>query len=315
MAATRLDRRSAMLAKVETTYGTDPTPAGATDAMYIYNLKLTPMANVRHDRKPVRPFFGDDVPAIGGTPVKVDFDLPIAGGGAAGTAPGYDPILRACGRSKTVNAGVSVVYAPISSGFESATLYVNKDAVNHIITGFRGNAKVEFSHGQMPMYKVSGQGIYNTPTDTALPALTFGATWPKPLVQNKVSTPTFTLLGFTAVLQKLDYDPAYTVDWKDWVNNAELVRITDRSKVAGSVSIQADTMAAKDWYTAAKNATTGAIQLIHGTVAGNKWQLDGATAIVTDPQYENQNGILMLKMGLELYPTSAGNNEFSETVL
>src|SRR3954470_21042133 len=112
--ATRLQRRAALLAKVEVTYATDPVPAGATDAMYVYDLKITPMSNVRHDRKPVRPFFGDDVPAIGGTPVKVDFSIPIAGGGAAGTAPGYDAIMRACGRGKTVNGGVSVVYAPIS---------------------------------------------------------------------------------------------------------------------------------------------------------------------------------------------------------
>lgn len=311
----RLNRRSAALCKIEGTYGTDPVPVGATDAIYIYDLKVTPQSNVRQERKPVRPFFGDDVPAIGGTPVKVDFSVPIAGGGAAGTAPGYDTILRACGRSKTVNAGVSVVYAPISSGFESATMYVNKDGVQHIITGFRGDASIEFNHEQMPMYKVSGQGMYNAPTDVALPALTFGATWVKPLVQNKVNTPTFTLAGIALVLQKLSYKTGYGLDWKDWVNNSEQVRLTDRPKVVGSIVVQADTIAAKDWFVQARAATTGVLQLIHGTAAGNKWQLDAAVVIVTDPAYEDAGGILMLKMGIEMYPGSAGNNEFSETVL
>ena len=313
--ASRLTRIAALLAKVETTYGVDPTPTGAADAMYVYDLNITPMENVRFERKPVRPFFGDDVPAIGGTPVKVEFSIPIAGGGAAGTAPGYDPILRACARSKTVNAGISVVYAPISAAFESATLYANKAGVNHIVTGFRGNAKVEFNHEQIPMYKVSGIGIYNTPTDTAVPAITIGATWPKPLVQNKVNTATFTLAGVSAILQKLSYDPGVVVDWKDWVNLTEQVRVTDKPKVTGSVSLQADTIAVKDWFTAAKNATTAAIQVIHGTSGGNKWQLDAATCIVTNPKYADANGILMLEMGIEFYPSGAGNDEFSETVL
>lgn len=311
--AYRVLKRSALLAKIESVYGTDPVPAGATDAMYVYNLKITPMTLARSERMPVRPFFGADVPAIGGTPVKVDFEIPIAGSGTAGTAPGYDCLLRACGRSATTVALTSVTYAPVSSGFESATLYVNRDGVQHKVTGFRGNASVEFAHNAIPMYKITGQGIYNAPTDVAVPALTFGATWPKPLMQNKVNT-TFTIHGVTAILSKLSYDPGFAVDWKDWVNNTEEVRITDRPKVVGKCTIQAGTIAAKDWFSIAKAGTTGAIQVVHGTAAGNKWQLDAATVMPTDPVEADDGGILMYELTLDFFPTSAGNDEFTEKV-
>jgi hypothetical protein len=313
--AHRLPKRSALLAKIEAVYGTDPVPVGATDAMYVYDLAITPMELVAAGRMPVRPFFGADTPAIGGTPVKVTFNVPIAGSGAAGTAAPYGSLLRACARSQTINAAVDVIYSLVSSTFDSLTLYVNRDGVLHKITGARGSVSVEFAHNAIPLYKFSFTGIYNAPSDVALPALTFGATWVKPLVQNKVNT-TFSLHGFTAVLSKFDYDTGVEMGWKDYVNNTEEVRITGRAApIKGNVSVQADTIAAKDWFSIAKAGTTGALALVHGTTAGNKWKLDAATVLVSNPAEEDEDGILMYKLGLEFFPSGAGNDEIVERIL
>lgn len=313
--AHRLPKRSALLAKIEATYATDPVPTGAADAMYVYDLKITPMELVEAERMPVRPFFGADSAAIGGTPVKVTFSIPIAGSGAAGTAAPYGPLLRACARAQTVNGGVDVIYPLISSAFESCTIYANRDGVLHKVTGIRGSVAVEFSHNAIPMYKFTLTGIFNAPTDVALPALTFGSTWAKPLVQNKVNT-TFTLHGFAAVLSKLEYDHGVETPWKDYVNNTEEVRVTGRAApIKGSVSIQADTIANKDWFTIAKAGTLGALALVHGTTAGNKWKLDAANVRISNPAEEEEDGILMYKCGLVFYPTSAGNDEIVERIL
>lgn len=311
----RLMKRSALLAKIESTYGTDPIPTGAADAMYVYDLAITPMELVEAGRMPVRPFFGADTPAIGGTPVKVSFSIPIAGSGAAGTAAPYGPLLRACARAQTVNALVDVIYPLISTAFESVTLYANRDGVLHKVTGARGSVSVEFANGAIPLYKFNFTGIYNVPTDTALPSLTFGSTWAKPLVQNKVNT-TFTLHGFSAVLSKLDYDTGVETPWKDHPNNVEEVRITGRAApIKGSVSVEANTIAAKDWFSIAKAGTTGALALVHGTTAGNKWKLDAATVGVFNPSEEDEDGILFYKLNLEFFPTGAGNDEIVERIL
>lgn len=313
--AFRIPKRSALLAKIEGAYGTDPVPAGATDAMYVYNLAITPLTLVVAPRMPVRPFFGADVPALGGSPVKVTFEVPIAGTGAAGTAAPWGCLLRACGRAQTVNAGVDVIYPLISSAFESATLYLNRDGVLHKVTGARGSVSRDLAHNAIPMYKFTFTGIYNAPTDTALPALTFGATWPKPLVVNRVNT-TFTLFGYSGIFSKLSFDDGVALSWNDNPNNTEEVRITDRAApIKGTISIQADTIAAKDWFTIAKGGTTGALAIVHGTTAGNKWKLDAATVGVFDPAEENDQGVLMYKLNLEFYPTGAGNDEFVERVL
>jgi len=309
-----LMKRSALLAKIEGTYGIDPVPTGAADAMYVYDLKITPLENVEQERMPVRPFFGADVAAVGGSPVKVAFAVPITGAGSAGGVPGYGVLLRGCGRAQTVNAGVDVIYPLVSSAFSSITLYANRDGKLHKITGARGSVSREFVHNQKPMWKFSFTGIYNAPTDTALPALTFGATWPKPLVQNKVNT-TLSLHGYAAVLSKLSFDDGVEVSWKDYVNNAEEVRITGRAApIKGSVTIEADTIAQKDWFALARAGTTGALALTHGP-ALNRYKLDAATVRISSVAEADEDGVLMYELGLAFYPTSAGNDEIVERVL
>src|SRR6266705_2542908 len=109
--ADRLDARHAFLLKIESSYGVDPTPAGATDAVYCYDLKVDPMENAEDPRKPVRTFFGQDSTIIGGTKTKVEFGLPIAGAGAAGTAApaALRAALRAAAHSVTNNPGTDEI--------------------------------------------------------------------------------------------------------------------------------------------------------------------------------------------------------------
>jgi hypothetical protein len=311
----RLEARRAMLLKIESTYGVDPVPTGVADALYCYDLKVDPMENQEGARKPVRPFFGADTPAIGGTMSKVDFSLAIAGSGTAGTAlpAAYAAALRAAGRSQTINVGVDVIYGLVGSGFESAGAYYNDDGVQHKLLGIRGNLSREFNHEQIPMYKFSGQALYTAPTDVVLPTLTFPATWQKPLVVNKVNT-TFSLHGFAAVLQSFSYDDALAVAWKDYVNGEE-VRVSDRPLIKGKVVVQAGAISQKDWFGIAKAGTTGALALVHGTTAGNKWKVDAATVLPKNPKYETVDGIRFYGMDLEFYPSSAGNDEIVERIL
>lgn len=314
--ADRLDERAAFLLKIEGTYGTDSVPVGSTDAVYCYNLKVAPMENMEDKRSPIRTFFGSDSAVIGGTRTKVEFDLPLAGSGTAGTAmpAAFRAALRAAGHSVTNNPGTDEIYPLVSSAFESSTGYYYDDGVLHKIPGIRGSVSREFKHEVVPFLKFSGLGLYIAPTDIALPTLTFPATWVKPLVQNKVNT-TFTLGGFAAVLETLTIDDASNYVWKDYVNTTDDVRITDRPLVKGKVSVQAGSIASKDWFTIAKTGTPIALALVHGTTAGNKYKLDAANVLPKNPTREVKDGIVFYSMDLEFYPSSAGNDEIVERVL
>jgi hypothetical protein len=314
--ADRLDERAAFLLKIESTYGTDPTPTGAADALYCYGLKVDPMENEDDKRSPVRPFFGQDSTVIGGTKSKVEFSIPIAGTGAAGTAlpAAFAAAYRAAGHSQVNNPGVDTIYGLVSTAFESSAGYYYDDGVLHKVLGIRGSVSREFKHEAMPLLKFTGLGLYSAPTDTALPTLTFPATWQKPLVQNKVNT-TFTLGGVAAVLESLSIDDGTVYVWKDYVNSAADVRITDRPLVKGKVSVQADTIAFKDWFTIAKTGNPIVLALVHGTTAGNKYKLDAANVLPKNPTRSIKDGIVFYDMDLEFYPSSAGNDEIVERVL
>lgn len=312
----RLEARHALTLKIDATYGVDPVPTGAADAVYCYYLKVTPMENEEAARKPVRPFFGADSTVIGGTKSKIEFSLPIAGSGGAGTAmpAAYRAALRAAGHSVTNNPGVDEIYPLVSGAFDSATAYYYDDGLLHKLLGIRGNLSREFNHEQLPMFKFSGVGLYTAPTDVVLPSLTFPATWVKPLVMNKVNT-TFSLHGFDAVLDSLSIDDGTVYAWKDYVNSVPDVRISDRPLVKGKVTVQAGLISDKDWFAIAKAGTTGALAMVHGTTAGNRYKLDAATVLPKNPTREVKDGILFYGMDLEFYPTAAGNDDIVERVL
>lgn len=301
-------RKKALLAKVETSYGTDPTP-GSSDYVLASNVSITPLEQDYGERDPLLPYFANYGSIPANARVSVEFEVEIAGGGAVDTAPKFGQLLRACGFSQTINTGVSVTYALISASFESVTIYFHLDGVLHKLTGCRGAVSFSFAHGAIPKMKFTFTGIYNAPTDTALPTIATTG-WQTPLPVEKGNT-TFSLHSISGILASLSIDPANEIVHRNYVNATEIVRYTGR-KPAGSVQIEAASIATKDWFTAAKNGTTGTLQIVHGTTAGNKFQIDAPKVQVTNPRYEDADGVTMISMDLALRPSAdTGNDELT----
>jgi hypothetical protein len=53
-------RKKVLLAKIETTYGTDATPTGAANAMLASNISIQPMEGSDAERGHDQPFLGND---------------------------------------------------------------------------------------------------------------------------------------------------------------------------------------------------------------------------------------------------------------
>ena len=77
---------------------------------------------------------------------------------------------------------------------------------------------------------------------------------------------------------------------------------------------QATTIAAKDWWTAAKNATVGTLAITHGTAAGYKVQLAAPAIVLVSPTYQDQDNITMVKGSFIPTPIT-GNDELALVVL
>jgi hypothetical protein len=150
------------------------------------------------------------------------------------------------------------------------------------------------------------------PTDTALPAQTLSA-WQTPLPVNNANTGAFSLHGYASTLYDFDMSLGGNLVYRNLVGVEDVV-LNDRAPT-GNLVIEDPTMAQKDFFTIAKNATLGAFTITHGTTAGNKVKLDAPAVQLTAPAYEDRDGVVALKMGARFKPTAAGNDEFTITVL
>lgn len=305
-----LTRKTLALAKIETIYGTDATPAAA-NSMLISNVTLTPLENDLAQRPYVKPYLGATPELVAASRVVLDFEVEIAGAGAAGTAPPWGALLRACGFSETLTAGVSAVYAPVSSAFDSATIYTFIDGVKHALLGARGTVDFMFKDKVAPTIKFKFTGLYALPVDLANPSPVFTA-WQEPLAMNNANTTGFALHGYAGVLADLSVTMANQVVHRNLVG-AEEITITDR-KPSGSATLQAVHMADFDFFSKVNSAALGALTLTHGSAAGNKVLFSLPNVQLTKPVYGDKDGVRMLQLALTPTPSQAGNDEISITV-
>ena len=304
----QLTRKRVILIEAESSYGTDPTPA-ATDVVLVRDLSITPQSSDVVNRDVVRPYLGASEQLLANTSVECTFSVELAGSGTAGTAPRYGSALKACGFSETVSSGTSVTYAPISSSFSSVTIHYNVDGVRHIVTGCRGTFAISAAVGEIPSIDFTFTGIYNAPTDTALPSVTYG-NQATPLIFKNGNTTGFQLLSYSGALMNLTMDVSNSLVYRELVGGTKEVLITDRA-ANGSVTIEAPTLAQKDYFTAAlTDSSLGNLTFLHGTTAGNKVQLTSTKVDIGDVAYGEADGVTMLEIPYTLVP-SAANNEVS----
>ena len=303
-----LTRKRVILIETESSYGTDPTPA-ATDVVLVTDLSITPQSSDVVNRDVVRPYLGSSEQLLANTRVECTFSVELAGSGTAGTAPRYGSALKATGLSETVSSGTSVTYAPVSSSFSSVTIHYNVDGVRHKVTGCRGSFTISAEVGSIPTIDFTFTGIYNAPTDTALPTVTYGAQ-ATPLIFKNGNTSGFSLLSYSGALMSISMDLGVTTVYRELVGGTKEVLITDRAS-NGSVTIEAPTIAQKDYFTAAlSDSSLGNLAFLHGTSAGNRVQLTSSKVDIGDVAYGEADGVAMLEIPYTLVP-SAANNEVS----
>lgn len=307
--ASVLTRRRLILAKLETTYGTDSSPTGASNAILVRNLDIQPLVADTVNRDLVRPYMGQADQLLAQTRVEVTFEVELAGSGTAGTAPAYGPLLRSCGLAETVVASTSVTYAPISSSFESTTIHYHQDGIRHKLTGCRGSFELSGEVGGIPVISFSMTGIYNAPTDETLPTPTY-ANQATPLIFKEGNTSSFSAFGYAGCLQSYSFNIANDVIYRELVGCSKEVLITNRAP-SGNVVIEAPTIAAKDFFAVATGTSTGSITWQHGSTGGNIVTMTTAQSDLGNLTYSDQDGIQMLNMPFIAVPTSSGNDELS----
>ena len=304
----QLTRKRVILIEAESSYGSDPTPA-ATDVVLVTDLSITPQSSDVVNRDVVRPYLGSSQQLLANTRVECTFSVEFAGSGTAGAAPRYGSALKACGLSETISSGTSVTYEPISSNFSSVTIHYNVDGVRHVVTGCRGNVSLSAEVGAIPTLDFSFTGIYNAPSDAALPSVTYG-NQASPLIFKNGNTTSFQLLSFAGALQSLNFDIGNSIVYRELVGGTKEVLITDRA-ANGSVTLEAPLTGTKDYFAAAlTDSSLGNLTVTHGTAAGNICRFSSTKVDIGDVSYGEMDGVTMLEIPYTLVPSSA-NDELS----
>jgi len=305
----KLHRKRSILAKAESSYGSDPTPTGSANYVQVIDLNIEPIVSDEVSRDLIRPYMGNYEVIPANTRVNVTFDVEMSGSGSAGTAPKYGAILKACALSETVVSSTSVTYAPVTTPSSSVTLFVNYDGVRHKVTGARGTFSMSCEVNQIPRISFSLTGIFNAPTDTALPTVTV-SNQASPLIFKNGSTSNFAIFGFAAALQSWSLDFNNEVIYRELVGGTKEVLITDR-RPAGTVVVEAVALSGHNFFTDYTGTSTGTNTWLHGTVAGNKVTVSCPQTDLGQPTYEESDGVTMLSLPFYATPTASANNEFS----
>lgn len=302
-----LTRNRVLLAKTETTYGTSAAPTGA-DALRISELEVAPLEVELVDRELIQPYFGNSQKVVSQRMATVNFTCELAGSGAVGVAPRWGRLMRSCGFAEAIDTGVSVTYTPVSSGFDSVTMDFRADGVRHIITGARGTVSVNLETGGIPKLEFEMMGLYNEPTDAALPSVTFGGQ-ADPVIVNSENTTDVDIFGFAACLQSLSLDVSMEVVYRQLAGCNRQVLLTDR-KPEGELAIEAPLLAQKDFFDLISAQTLGPISLTHGTQAGNIVSILAPNCNLGSPAYGDSDGVMLLEMPFMPNPNT-GNDEFA----
>lgn len=202
-----LTRRAIILGKIESTYNTDSSPVVSTDAALVEEPSWSHEGARMQERAAARPSAGKLPQVFGGTLKAVSFSMNLKGAGAAYSAtvrPEADAFLRACGFSATVDTTASaetVTYVPVSTAYESITIYYYEDGILHTLTGCRGNVSFAMEAGGFVKASFSFTGHDATHTDVSFPSPTYDSVAP-PVFMGM----SFAVAAYSATIQTLDYD-------------------------------------------------------------------------------------------------------------
>ena len=303
-----LSRRQLLLAKAETTYGTDPTPTAGANAILVRNIEVTPLEADTVSRELIRPYLGQSEQLLAQTRVLINFEVELAGSGTAGTPPAYGPLLKACSFTETVAASTSVTYVPNSSTSPgSVTIYFNNDGVLHKATGCRGTFSLNCTVGEIPTIAFEFTGIYNAPTASAISTPTYSAQ-ADPVVFKQGNTTSFQVFSYAGCLQSFTMELANELVYRELVGCTKEVIITNRAP-AGEVMIEAVSVSAHNFFNDATGNSTGNLTFQHGQTAGNIITFTASQIDLGNPSYSDEDGIQMLTLPYIATPTDSGNDE------
>lgn len=300
-------KQKVLLVKPEATYGTDPSPTGALNAVLVSDLSISLEADEVTSTNEGGSYQNDDVDFTNRT-VTISGSINMYGGGAAGDVPDYGPLLVGCQMDETITASTSVVYAPVSGSSESVTFYIEIDGHQYVVTGSKGNASFSAGIKEFTVFTFEFKGLYLQPTDTIVSGVSYS---------NRTAFAGSEALSALSVHGTLVDGVSFTLDSGNVNNSHEstetyAVANEDR-KATSSISCWADTLANFNPFSINEAKTRDVVFWTHGTTAGDIIEFGQPKSMLKIPQPTDIDNLYGYNIDLIPYPDS-GDDEFTITI-
>jgi hypothetical protein len=312
-------KKGLLLAKIESTYGTDPTPTVGTNVIAAVQGAVNWSPNFERLSRMIADGSTSKVTGYNVQPtVQLSFTVELRGNrttgatdtdvtsGASAQAIEIDCLLKACDLTPTYTAETTngardgyVIYKPVTPDNEgsSVTFYFYTAGKLHKVTGAKGTVRLTLEAGKIAKAEFTFSGLWNAPTDVSLPG---SVTWLN-TVPPLFRAATATMGAFSPVFRTLTLDLGNNVVRRD-SGNATLgvvgFVITSRNPRL-TIDPEATTEASKAIFAELAASTSQTISATLGSASGNKVLLT-AVGEITDAPYGDANEIINHSVDFEI---------------
>lgn len=303
--------RKLLLAKVETTYGTDAGPTAVANAILATNMSISPMEGQDLSRDRERPYFSADETIPVDVHSKISFTTELAPSGVAGTAPAWGILMRGAGCAQTIVANTSVTYNPVTVGHESLTMHFAIDSDLYKLKGARGTGVIKLDASGIPVIEWTYTGLFVAPTDGVQSAPTY-TSWKDAQVANTVNTTSHSINGVETPIKSFSMNMGGEVKPRFLIGSEE-VKIGGRKEQI-ELMIEAQTLATLNPYAMAMAEAKVPLVIQHGVGAGNRLALNVPRWQVQRPGSPSdfEGGMMRTLRGVPL--PNIGNDQWTLTL-
>lgn len=262
-----LTKLTTIWAKVETTARVDATPDGTNDAVRCAEVEIDPEVDpIEQPEIGITLSPNQDLSGLQRVNLNIKTAL-IASGSAGVAVNGLKALLQSAGLGETIVGSTSTTYAPVDTGFKTASIYANMHGVRHRCLGFVSDVKWEWVAGEIPWLNFEGKAIWESPSDQTFPTTHAPETTMPHILKNLTAT----IDSYAAVIRSfkgnlgnvISESPDYNGDY-----GIASFDIVDR-KGEAEFEIEATTLAAKNWWAKLSADSIIPFSIVMGATAGN----------------------------------------------
>ena len=308
-----LAQRRALLAKVETTLGTDAQPTASENAILVADLSLAPLLAEQARRAQNLTHFASPERHITTPYAEVSFAVECAPAAVAEQMPPWDPLLKACGCSANHYSN-SLIYKPFSTTPPTLSLHIYMHETRHVLTACRGTFSLQLEPQEFPQLLFLFRGRYTTPQNQSFPT-TDTDNFALPSLPSSTSLPSFTLgepnEQLALAVERFQFNLNNSFPFSPRLNE-ETIDIVAREPDAALV-IRDPGTAQQNLFAITEAGQKIPLQFTLGKKQGERMRFLFPKVQLQPPQYRESDGLQYLNLPLVCLP-DRGNDEFSITL-